>query len=469
MMERTTILKIAGAILIAASALSCAKTPQTKGSDPVFMDGNRLVFSVSANGFSTRSHFEDGAPDAEGTTAKLVWDDTDTIGVIAVPYDREKGDYRFDLAADNAHVSLAAFVRSDGSGNALFASIEENVTWWASEGYTDDDCLYGLFAYYPANGKHPFKVYAENLNIEDYRIESVYAPSFNLPCEQDGKSFNRYQILTDKTHFPTLDIDESDLFSVATLKNAGTSENALSFTNFRPLTTLLRFRIKKTENCPYSQIDAIRITIKAQEEDNAWFEIYQDGFYRGSVEQYYFGYFMPYFGISGQGVNALAFSNGLQNVLLDLTREEVPEKEEEYKDMMNTSLISINPDSEVAYVLGSLNVKGLSTNNFVSATFAEPVQVTTEPSSDWYYLVTYPTFLNFLATMDDEEDRQRVVENVVFEAFSEGHSVMYDEKAIPVKELKAGHRYNFTITLGEGVSFDTDNAGSYEVTPIELN
>lgn len=454
--------------MIAISALSCSKAPQTKGSDPVYMDGNRLFFSVSANGFSTRSHFEDGAPDAEGTTARLVWDETDTIGVIAVPYDREREDYRFDLAADNAHVSLAAFVKNDLSGNALFASIEENVTWWASEGYTDDDCLYGLFAYYPANGKHPFKLFAENLNIEDYRIEGVYAPSFKLPSEQDGKSYNKYQILTDKTHFPTLDIDESDLFSVATLKNGSSSENALSFTNFRPLTTLLRFKIKKTEESTCSQIDAIRITIRSQEEATAYFGIYQDDIWRGHLEQYYFGYFMPYFGISGDGVNALGFSNGLQNVLLDIIREEIPEKENEYKDMMNSALISINPTSDIISSLGSFNVRGLKTNQYVTATFEEPVQVSTEPSSDWYYLVTYPTFLNFLSTMDEEEESQRVVEHVVFEAFSEGHSVLYAEKTIPVKELKAGHRYNFTITLGEGVSFDSD-AGSYEVTPIEFN
>ena len=123
----------------------------------------------------------------------------------------------------------------------------------------------------------------------------------------------------------------------------------------------------------------------------------------------------------------------------------------DYEELMNRAVVSANSNL-IPYMQG-LYIGDVKTNPSVSAQFATPLPVSTEVSGDYHYLVLYPTF-NFIFDEDN-------CTTVVFEAFSGGKRVMMAEKTIPDAGFLPGYRYNFTVTLGEGVTLEGSDAGSY--------
>ena len=457
---------IIGVAILLLLVTGCNKKSMFKGSDPVRLDdAQTLTFKVSAKGFlSVKSHFADDASEVDGEDAKLVWDDTDAIGVIAVPFNPTTQDYDFDLIADEAHVCIAAYNGTDDSGNAIFVSTENNKSWWAAKAteagddrdYTTDESLYGIFAYYPAREKTPFKLRAENLDVYSYEpegilVDHVYAPTSHIPWKQDGINYNQYQILYDTSHIPVIgDIDQSVLIKAKDLKD----NKAVTLDSFKPVNSMLRFRVKKTADSAIESIDSLRVSARNDlygDHDESSFGSSYNGVW-ATISFYYNSSYLTTVGISGTAIPPLMFSKQCQNHIKDLYYEdEGDEGWSDYEELMNRAVVSANSNL-IPYMQG-LYIGDIKTNPSVSVQFDEPLSVSTEASADYYYLVLYPTF-NFIFDEDN-------VTTVVFEAFSGGKRVMMAEKALPDAGFLPGYRYNFTVTLGEGVTLEGTNAGSY--------
>ena len=471
---KNNIIYVAAAALVLLAA-GCKKSPFTEGSAPVFGEGAQLQFAVSANGvLSTRSHFADDSQGAVGSQAALLWDDDDAIGIVAVPYDETLGKYRFDLIADEAHVCIANYSGVDDSGKAIFTSTEDNPTWWMVKGegvgddYTTDDCLYGIFAYYPATEKHPFKLYGEDIDVGfvgNYHIDKLYSPTFYLDPEQDGVNFNDHHILYDLSHLPMLDIDEkkSSLLSVATLKSGA----RINLNAFEPVTTMLRFKLASSDSGPHS-IAKVRATVKRYRGgDKDGVNIYQ-GTEWEYLEYNYCNYYLPFFGIAGTAISPTAFHPGVQeqfyNYMEGDTKGDDEDDEEwylmqNYKHIMATALVT--GESDLMPPFTGFYCAGIHSSNSITVTFASPVEVTSTPSAN-YYMVLYPTFLQMFET--------GINGLILFEAIdSEGNVVLSGEKYLPVNGLEAGHRYNFTLTLGDGVEYEGSTAGSYDLVTVETD
>ena len=461
-MKKQYIIGIAILLLVAAG---CNKSSMFKGSEPVHLDDAKtLTFKVSAQGIqAVKSHFADNASAVDGEEASLVWDETDAIGVIAVPFNPEIQDYDFDLVADVDHVCIAAYAGTDDHGNAIFASTETNPSWWAAKGtgedtrdYTTDESLYGIFAYYPAHEKTPFKLRAENLDVyssesEGLIVDHVYAPMSHIPWKQDGVSYNQYQILYDTSHIPVIgDIDQSVLISAKDLKD----NKAVTLDSFKPVNAMLRFRVNKTADSTIESIDSLRVSAKSDfYEEKDWSDM--TSFYNGvwaTVSYYYNSSYLNTVGISGTAIPPLMFSKQCQNHIKKLYYDDEGEEGwEDYEELMNRAVVSANSNL-IPYMEG-LYIGDVKTNPSVSAQFASPLSVSTEATGDYHCLVLYPTF-NFIFDEDNTT-------TVIFEAFSGGKRVMMAEKELPESGFLPGYRYNFTITLGEGVTLEGSDAGSY--------
>ena len=470
-MKKQYLIGIAILLLVAAG---CNKSSMFKGSEPVHLDDAKtLTFKVSAQGIqAVKSHFASDASEIAGEEASLEWDETDKTGVIAVPYNPEMGDYDFDLVADEAHVCIAAYQGLDENGKAVFASTEDNPSWWAakateigdSRDYTTDESLYGFFAYYPANEKTPFKLRAENLDVysqeeEGIIVDHVYAPMSHIPWAQDGVNYNNYHILYDTSHIPVIGtIDTGVLVSAADLKN----NVPVNFDSFRPVNAMLRFKVSKTADSTIESIDSLRVTVKSDFWNDGGGE---DGFgltYKGTwakVSYYYNSSYLTTVGISGTAIPPLMFSKQCQDHLKKLYIEDEGEDGwEDYEELMNRAVVSAN--SNLIPYMSGLYVGDVKTNSSVSVQFTSPLQVSTA-DSDYYYMVVYPTF----NVIFDDDNRCCAT----FEAFSGGKRVMMAEKIYLETGFLPGYRYNFKVTLGEGVVLEGANAGSYElVDEIEL-
>lgn len=465
------------AIYVAAAAFvllaaGCKKGSFTEGSAPVFGEGGQLQFAVSASGFtSTRSHFADESQGSLGDQIALVWDDDDAIGIVAIPYDETLGKYRFDLVADEAHVCIATYSGVDANGKALFTSTEDNPTWWmvkgenAGDDYTADDCLYGIFAYYPATEKHPFKLYGEDIDVGfvgDYHIDKLYSPTFHLDAEQDGVNFNDHHILYDLTHLPMLDIEnkKSSFLTAATLK----SGERIDLPGFEPVTTMLRFKLASADGETHS-IAKVRATVRRYRGGDKEGASYWTGTVWQYLEYNYCTYYLPFFGIAGDSINPTAFHPGVQeqfyNYMEGDTKGDDEDDEEwylmqNYKHIMATALVT--GESDLMPPFTGFYCAGIHSSNSVTVTFASPVEVSSTPSAS-YYMVLYPTFLQMFES--------GINGLILFEALdSEGNVVLSGEKYLPVNGLEAGHRYNFTLTLGNGVSYDGSTAGSYDYVDV---
>ena len=445
---------------------SCKKGAILQGSEPVWLDGETLTFSVAAEGISTRSHFADDASTTPGSVASLVWDTDDAIGIIAVPFNEEIDDYDFSLVADVNHVAIAKYMKSE-NGKAIFAAEERNKTWWAAEGYTDNDCLYGIFAYYPAKEKIPFKLYAHNLDMfsgddSGIFIDHVYSPTTNIPRNQDGVNYNNYHILFDISHFPCRSegtekkIDKTRLVTAATLKGS-TAATAIPLEDFRPANALFAFNIKTADDYagPVTQIDSVTVsadvvvTFEDDDSNSRYFGKW------GEVSYYYHTLYVKFIGLTGTGIAPFAFSKQLQDHIEHLWNEDGEGDLTEFEKMMETGIVSANPKC-LPYMDGLL-IGDLYTDTSAAARFEQPVSVSTTATGP-YYLATYPTYQEVL-----EEDCSSI--DVIFRAYSGGKVVLQDRKTLPETGLKAGYRYNFTLTLGEGITFNGADAGSYTLVP----
>ena len=460
-MKKFSILILAALALICAS--SCHKGAVMQGSTPVRMDGETLAFSVSAKGIATRSHFADGASTTAGETASLVWDSDDAIGIIAVPFNEETGDYEFSLIADKDHVGIARYHEADGSGNAVFITEEKNKTWWAAEGYTDDDCLYGIFAYYPATEKVPFKLYANHLDVFSsdeggILVDHVYSHEEFIPWKQDGINYNKYHTLYDVSHFPVRgEIDKTKLVSAAALKSSGQA-SPISLNSFTPINSMLAFNIKVADGYEGpTQIDSISVytnVVLLFDGENSSESSYSGMW--GKVSYYYHSDYLKYIGITGKGIAPVAFSKQCQDHLKKMWDEDGGSDEDfrEYAKIMETGVASANPHAIPA--MDGLMIGDLIADTGVSADFGgSPINVSTTPTGP-YFLVTYPTY-----NMIFSEDSDGV--DLVFRAYSGGEVILTARKNLPENGFQAGYRYNFTLTLGEGAQFNGADAGSYDI------
>ena len=469
--------------LAAAAALlltGCNKTSVIQGSDPVYGEGKPLQFKVSIDGFATRSHFEDEGQGAVGDKIKLVWDEGDAIGVVAVPYDETTGKYRFDLVADEAHVCIAAYSGVDGNGKATFTSTEDNLTWWMAKGeeegddYTSDESLYGFFAYYPAHigEKHPFEFRGENVTVgffDNYLIDKIYTPKFNIPATQDGVNFNNYHLLYDLTHLPMLDIEDhkAEAFITAASLKEGTPIN---FPGFQPVTSMLRFSMQSKDDNSYS-VSKVKATIRRfryfDDDVSIPVENPQTGTVWENLYYNYSHYYLPFFGIAGDAISPTAFHPGLhERIREDMEYDDGKGDDEDddepeyielnYKRLLATALVS--GESDLMPPFTGFIKDGIHTSNSITIYFKDPVTVSSSPSQN-YYMVLLPTFLQIFES--------GITGVVSFEAMDGNDNVLLNgELRLPKNGIEAGHRYNFTLTLGEGVTYDGNTAGSYQVIPV---
>ena len=461
MKARTLYLAVAATAVLLAG---CKKGAFMEGSAPVYGEGAPLQFKVAIDGFSTRSHFENDGQGSVGDLMNLVWDEDDAIGVIAVPYDEAAGKYRIDLVADEAHVCIA-----------VFRGYDDNLTWWMAKGdgegedFTTDSSLYGFFAYYPAKQgeKHPFKLFGEDIDvgfIDDYHMDKVYSPQFYVSNAQDGVNFNEHHILYDLSHLPMLDIDEkkATAFKTAADLKAGTVVN---FTNFEPVTTMLRFCLVGDDD-QTREIASVRATIgryRTYDKDSySYYLRYGDDLVWKYLEYNFCNYYAPFFGIAGDGISPTAFHSGFQERVRsymegdtkgDDYEDEPSWLEENYQHLMATGLVTAESDMMPPFT--GFYPEGIHTSNSVTVWFNEHLWVSNSPT-DYYYMVIYPTFLQAFESGIDGFVR--------FEAMDpNGNVVLSGEKPLPENGLIAGHRYNCTLSLTDGLTFSSTSAGGYTI------
>ena len=470
-----------GLAIVLMAVPSCHKGTVPQGSSPVWGDGTPLTFHVAAQDIGSRSHFMENS-------STLDWDEDDVIGVIAVPYDENLGKYRFDLIADTDHVGLATYRGKDEQNHAIFRSTEENSTWWQAEGYTDDDCLYGFFAYYPAfadaehgvTPKHPFKLYGQDVNIgfvDNYAIDYIYSPEFYVNPVQDGVHFNQHHILYDLSHLPMLDIEnptnKAKLFSVADLL----AEADVSFTDFEPVTSMLMFRL--IGDGEEHVISSVKMTVKTYESytkgGGDTIGIYDDVNGAWYYLDFNFStYYLPFFGIAGQGISPTAFHSGFQQKIMDVMEEEDTKDkdsepswaEDNYEHLMATALVSAETSLMPHFNGLTQNMYSLHSSNSVTVNFETPVTVPaytgTAIPTDYFYMVLYPTFIQAF-----DNDIKGVAH---FDAIdTNGDVVLSCEKSLPANGFRAGIRHKATLSLVNGVSYSGGSAGEYEIVEVETN
>ena len=237
---------------------SVALQPETSISDG---------FTFTASMPVTKSHF------ASESSSQLCWDMTDKVVVCGFPaltlLVRSEGVYTTSVN-DVTTISsiydegISATLQSEKNGSEWFIAptsgeiegmpmTEEERAYWSD--------LYIFYAYYPSDGT-PKTVHTDTESDPggDYWEYML----FNVPVEQDGQSYDEYQILYD----PGLNdqnegLDMNDMISKSSVMSG--SEN-ISF-QFKPITTMLRFTLQLASG-EETQMTSLQISLQGSDADN---------------------------------------------------------------------------------------------------------------------------------------------------------------------------------------------------------
>ncbi|MBR5699632.1 MAG: hypothetical protein IKX37_00905 [Bacteroidales bacterium] len=223
-------------------------------------------FTFTASMPVTKSHF------ASESSSQLCWDMTDKVAVFGFPalnlLVRSEGVYTTSVN-DVTTISsiydegISATLQSAKNGSGWFkdpTSGEIDDPEWADmlEAFRD---LYVFYAYYPSNGT-PKSVYTDdksdpNGDYWEYML-------FNVPAEQDGQSYDEYQILYDPGLNDQVEgLDMNDLISKSSVLSGN---NDISF-QFKPITTMLRFTLKLASG-EETEMTSLQVSLQGSDAEN---------------------------------------------------------------------------------------------------------------------------------------------------------------------------------------------------------
>ena len=215
--------------------------------------------TFTANMPLTRSHF------ADESSSQLCWDATDNVAVYALPslnlMVRDNGVYTTSVSGSTTIKSISA----DGTSATLQSTIDAP-EWFADPtGFSGDEeldemlgDLYLFYAYYPCEGA-PKQAETDITKPEGYWDYMT----FNVPDEQDGQSYDQYQILYD----PGLNEEHEglDLNDLTSKTSVLSGSNNISF-QFKPITTMLRFTLRLADGS--ATMKSLQISLQGSDADN---------------------------------------------------------------------------------------------------------------------------------------------------------------------------------------------------------
>ena len=234
----------AGLVAVAMLA-SCAKTVETSQEDlPVTIEEG-MTFSASLNP-GTRSHFADDSSPA------LEWDENEPVMIASARVSGFTADMfgEDDAAATAALNTLVvkgighAEVNADDKTQALIRTTKTQEQWLYSPNPNPSD-TYLFFAYYPVS------------EVRDVFMQTsgeVFV-DFEIPAVQDGRSYWKYQLFYDYK------MANEDFVKYYTREGIESGTTAVTFEDFQPVNTLLRFRLKLPDGMDGSyQVSKIVLT-----------------------------------------------------------------------------------------------------------------------------------------------------------------------------------------------------------------
>ena len=241
----------AGLVAVAMLA-SCAKTVETSQEDSPITIEEGMTFSASL-GSATRSHFVDESSPA------LEWDADEPVMIAAARVsgftdDMFSGDDAAATAALNTIIVSGighAEVNPEDKTQALIRTTKTQAQWLYSP-EPDPSDRYLFFAYYPVS---------EVRNVFMQNSGEVYV-DFEIPAEQDGRSYWKYQLFYDYK------MENEDFVKYYTREGIESGTTEVTFEDFQPVTTLLRFRPKLPDGIEGS-FDVKKIVLTASGTDRA--------------------------------------------------------------------------------------------------------------------------------------------------------------------------------------------------------
>lgn len=211
-----------------------------------------MTFSASLNP-GTRSHFADDSSPA------LEWDADEPVMIAAARVsgftdDMFSGDDAAATAALNTIIVSGighAEVNPEDKTQALIRTTKTQAQWLYSP-EPDPSDRYLFFAYYPVS---------EVRNVFMQNSGEVYV-DFEIPAVQDGRSYWKYQLFYDYK------MENEDFVKYYTREGIESGTTEVTFEDFQPVTTLLRFRPKLPDGIDGS-FDVKKIVLTASGTDRA--------------------------------------------------------------------------------------------------------------------------------------------------------------------------------------------------------
>lgn len=236
-------------VLLLPLIAGCKKAsgPEVK---PVSND--RMKFTASTP--AMKSHFNGEGP-------QLYWDSTDKIAVYGFPAMNCAVNTAGIYATSVSEVLVNPIISDQNT--AVFTSSKSVSAWFANptgtiEGFEYLDGQYIFCAYYPA-GNSPKEVqtdYSEAPSKVEYFI-------FDVPEEQDGESYDAYQILYDPGFSESENEDYTQYFYSKDDVLAGTA--SISFSKLRPVTSMLRFTLTAPSDISSITLSSLQIILEGDE------------------------------------------------------------------------------------------------------------------------------------------------------------------------------------------------------------
>lgn len=218
-------------MILLALATVCVSCKKSSMDETASLEG--MTFSAST--VPTKSHFN-----PESTTdLTLYWDEYDDLAVYSIDPSNPSSEA----------VSGLALIKSGvGSTSAQFKSTKPKGEWFPG-GQSRH-----FFTYYPCN--------AYPLNMDNVDGEQVL-PVF-LPQRQDGENYGKYHVM----------VASGDEFSPSAEK--------VVFSNFKPVTSLLKFRLVPDEDYAFN-LDYIYLQsywVSSETADDFWWEYNSGGVWK---------------------------------------------------------------------------------------------------------------------------------------------------------------------------------------------
>lgn len=239
-----------------------AQGPEARQPESSISDG----FTFTASLPVTKSHF------ASESSSQLCWDMTDKVAVSGFPalnlLIRSEGVYTTSVN----DVTTISSIYDEGI-SATLQSAKKGSEWFKdpTSGEIDDpeliDTIEGLrdlyvfYAYYPCDGT-PKEVYTDDTSDPDGDCWEYML--FNVPAEQDGQSYDEYQILYDPGLNDQVEgLDMNDLISKSSVMSGSGN---ISF-QFKPITTMIRFTLQLASG-EETEMTSLQVSLQGSDADN---------------------------------------------------------------------------------------------------------------------------------------------------------------------------------------------------------